>query len=43
LAPSSDAAEAFFISVRNGVAVLQSTATKNDTDFTPLLTSTYGP
>lgn len=43
LAPSSEAANAFFVSVRSGVAVLQTTATKNDTDFTPLLTSTYGP
>lgn len=43
LAPSSDAANAFMVAVRSGVAVLQTTAARNDTDFTPLLTSTYGP
>lgn len=40
---SNQAALDFMSFVRNGVANLQRAATLNDTDFTVLITSTYGP
>ena len=43
LESSSTAAEAFMVAVRSGVYSLQQEAARNNTDFTPLITSTYGP